>query len=189
MISFFNKKKPDDLEKKESSTIDDDGSDETTPEETLFLDMSEALNDECAKEETIVFDEVYGSAVPGSDVEKAVSYDPFIRYAYVRKINGNDFVEKRRISRRQSIYGIAFVILLAATSALGFGIYHLVNHVEKNDDVAAEISKQVLDNESTRQSVEDDNEQAIETVALGVSQKKKGYEAVKANKAHEEFGV
>lgn len=139
MFSFGSEKNADDSTKHGSSAVDDDGTDETHPEETLFLDLSEGLHDE-GMEETIEFNEMYGSAVPGS-VECDESYDPYVRYAYIRKIDGTDFVKKRRVSvlrRRRSIYGIACVILITVATAIGCGIYHLVS-VElqyQNDKVA-----------------------------------------------------
>lgn len=139
MFSFGSNKNPDDPTKHGSSAVDDDGTDETYPEENLFLDLCEDLHDEGA-EETIEFNEVYGSAVPGS-VEDGESYDPYIRYAYIRKIDGTDFVKKRRVSvlrRRRSVYGTAFVILLGMAAVIGFGIYNVVKiEIERKNNMVA----------------------------------------------------
>jgi len=160
MFSFGNIKEGDDPTKHGSSAVDDDGTDETHTEEILILDLSEGLHDE-GMEETIEFNEVYSSAVPDS-VEDCESYDPYIRYAYIRKIDGTDFVKKRRVSvlrRRVSIYGILCVVLLAVATSIGFGIYHLVN-VElqyQNDKVA-------LGSNSDNRLVKDENDDENDNV-------------------------
>eukprot|EP00535_Pseudo-nitzschia_heimii_P005535 CAMPEP_0197187902 /NCGR_PEP_ID=MMETSP1423-20130617/16821_1 /TAXON_ID=476441 /ORGANISM="Pseudo-nitzschia heimii, Strain UNC1101" /LENGTH=108 /DNA_ID=CAMNT_0042639605 /DNA_START=77 /DNA_END=400 /DNA_ORIENTATION=+ len=97
-----------------------DGTDDTFHDESRFLEDNEYA------EETIEFDEVYGTPFVSSDTETAYPYDPFLEYAYVRKINGTDFVKKRRLSRRRSICAIACAMLLLATTASAFGIYELV---------------------------------------------------------------
>ena len=162
MFSFGSNKNPEDPTQQESSAVDDDGTDETHPEDTLFLDFSEGLVDE-EVEETIEFNEMYGSAVPDF-VDDCESYDPYIRYAYTRKIDGTDFVRKR-VSvlrrRRRYIYGAACVILFAVATAIGITIYKLVN-VElerKNDNVALGTyseNKLIKDNHKDENGSEND---------------------------------
>jgi len=126
--------------KKDGSAVSDDGgTDETNhDDETLFLDRSDCFGDEDEHtEETIEFDEVYGSVIPGAIDVVDESYDPYIRYAYTRKIDGVAFVKMRRpsvIKRRQSLYlllAMASTILLAV---IGFGIYNLVVTVQENHE-------------------------------------------------------
>ena len=128
-----------DPENNGSSEVADDGTDETSQ----GGDMSQAFEDDCSDAtdtETIEFDEVHRSAIRGADIEAVDPNDPFIQNAWHRKISGADFVENRRASRCRSLRVIACVILILATTAFAFGIYHLEQNEDGNENLVLETS-------------------------------------------------